>query len=81
MNETKLIALNGSSFAGEGGRSRTSENRIYFSVLKSHITEVMFLAYLDVLLVACSLQKPSKGKRGVFFLLKLCTRVVFLKHA
>lgn len=67
MNETKLTALNCNSLVGRRGerhtQSRISKNRVYFSVLKSHITEAMFPAYLNVLLLTCSMQKPSKGKR------------------
>lgn len=90
MNEAKLIARNYSSFTEGGGGSRTWENRIHFSVLKSRITGMMFPAYLHVLLVTCSLQKKSVLCVFCFwffffhfFLVKLCTRVVFLflRHA
>lgn len=62
-------------------KSRASENRIYFCVLKSHITEARFPAYLNVSLVTRSLQKPSKGKCG-FFSDEMVHGVVvlFLKH-
>lgn len=70
MNETKLIALNCSSFAGGADQKKPPKPGLqkieYIFVLKSHITEAMFPAYLNVLLVICSLQKPSKGKH-VFF--------------
>lgn len=83
VNEAKLIAQNCSSFTEGGGGSRTWENRIYFSFLKSRITGVMFPAYLNILLVTHSLQKPSEqsvvGFLFVFvFLMKLWTRVVWL---
>lgn len=64
--------------AKKGGNGKTSENRIYFSVLKSHITEVEFPACLNILLVICPLWKPSKGNYRGFFMVKLCTMVVFL---